>query len=82
MRGREEREEWWVGGAAGKEVWGTGQRKQNFFFSLFRATLMAHGGSQARGGIRAVAATLCHSHSHAGSKPRLQPTQLTATPDP
>ena len=53
-----------------------------FFFSLFRATLMAHGGSQARGGIRAVAATLCHSHSHAGSKPRLQPTQLTAMPDP
>jgi len=33
--------------------------------------------------IRAVAASLHHSHSNAGSKPRLQPTpQLTATPDP
>ena len=28
---------------------------------------MAHGGSQARGRIRAVDASLCHSHSHTGS---------------
>ena len=44
---------------------------------------MAYGGSQARGGIRAVAASLRQSHSNAGSKPRLRPTpQLTTPPDP
>jgi len=32
-----------------------------FFFCLFRAASRAHGGSQARGQIRAVAAILCHS---------------------
>ena len=49
-------------------------------FWLFRATLVAHGGSQARGWMRATAAGLCHSHSNLGSKPHLQPTpQLTAT---
>ena len=57
-----------------------------FFFCLFafsRATLMAHGGSQARGPIGAAAASLCHGHSNVGSKPYLQPTpQLTATLDP
>ena len=48
-----------------------------------KAAPVAYGGSQARGLIRAVAASLCHSHSNAGSEPRLQPTpQLTATPDP
>ena len=56
------------------------------FFSLFafsRAAPAAHGGSQARGLIRAVAAGLYQSHSNAGSEPRLRPTpQLTATPDP
>jgi len=42
----------------------------------------AYGGSQARGGIGAVATGLRQSHSNAGSEPRLQPTpQLTATPD-
>ena len=42
----------------------------------------AHGGFQGRGWIRAVAASLRHSHSHARSKLRLQATgQLTATPD-
>ena len=52
-------------------------------FCLFRAAPTAHRGSQARGPIRAVAAGLRHSHSHAGSEPHLQPTpQLTATPDP
>ena len=44
---------------------------------------MAHGGSQARGLIGAVAAGLCQSHSDTRSKPRLRPTsQLTATLDP
>jgi len=42
----------------------------------------AHGGSQARGAIGAVATGLRQGHSNAGSEPRLQPTpQLTATPD-
>ena len=42
---------------------------------------MAYGGSQARGVIAAVAAGLCHSHSNARYKPRLQLIpQLTATP--
>ena len=36
-----------------------------FVFCLFRAARAAHGSSQARGWIRAVAAGLCHSHSHA-----------------
>ena len=39
-----------------------------FCFCLFRATPIAHGSSQARGRIRAVAAGLCQSHSHARSK--------------
>ena len=44
---------------------------------------MAYGGSQARGRIGAVAASLRQSHSNAESEPHLQPTpQLTATPDP
>ena len=38
---------------------------------LFRAALMAYGGSQAKGRIRASAATLCHSHSNKGSEPHL-----------
>ena len=58
----------------------------HFFFGLFafsRATPMAHGGSQARGLIGAVATGLCHSHSNAGSELRLQPTpHLMAMPDP
>ena len=54
-----------------------------FFYCLFRATPWEYGGSQAKGRIRAIATGLSHSHSNAGSKPRLQPTpQLTATPDP
>ena len=57
-----------------------------FFFFLFafsRAAPATHGGSQARGLVRAVAASLHLSHSRAGSEPRLQPTpQLTAKPDP
>ena len=57
-----------------------------FFFCLFAiswATLMAFGGSQARGQIRAVGTGLRHSHSNSGSKPHLQPTpQVIAMPDP
>jgi len=51
------------------------------FLSFPRAAPEAHGGSQARGVIGAVAAGL--HHSHMGSEPHLQPTpQLMATPDP
>ena len=54
-----------------------------FLFLLFRTTPVAHGGSQARGHIGAVAPGLHHSHINAGSKPSRPPTpQLTATPDP
>ena len=54
-----------------------------FFFCLFRATPTANGGSQAKGQIGAVAASLPHSHSNAGSKLNLRPTpQLKATSDP
>ena len=54
-----------------------------FFFCLFRAVPMTCGGSQARGGIGAVAASLCHSHSSEGSEALLLPTpQLLATSDP
>ena len=50
---------------------------------FFRSTPTAHGGSQARGSIRAIAASLHHSHSNTGSQPCLRPTpQPTATPDP
>ena len=56
------------------------------FFGLFAfsgAAPVAYGGSQARGPMGAVAASLRQSHSNAGSKPSLQPTpQLTPTPDP
>ena len=54
-----------------------------FILLVFRASPVAYGGSQARGLIGTTAASLRHSHSKAGSKPRLWPTpQLTATPDP
>ena len=52
-------------------------------FCLFRAALVAHGGSQARGQLNASVTGLHHSHSNTRSEPRLQPTpQLTAMPDP
>ena len=55
-----------------------------FFFFLLafsRATPEAYGGSQAQGLIGAVAAGHSHSHSNAGSEPRLRSApQLTATP--
>ena len=54
-----------------------------FFVCFFRAAPAAYGGFQARGLIRAVAAGLPHSHSHARFEPHLRPTpQLTAMPDP
>ena len=53
------------------------------FLLLFRAAPLAYGGFQARGPIKAIAATLHHSHSNTGSEMHLQPTpQLMATPDP
>jgi len=57
-----------------------------FFFFVFLLFLWAaptaHGGSQARGPIGAVATGLRQSHSNSGSELHLQPTpQLTATPD-
>ena len=48
------------------------------FFGLFAISYvapMAHGGSQARGRIRAVATSPHHSHSNSGSEMCLQPTQ-------
>ena len=54
-----------------------------FLFLFFRATHVAHGGSQARGRIGAGAPSLRHSHSKARSELHLWPTpQLTAMPDP
>ena len=58
----------------------------SFFFCPFAicwAAPAAYEGSQARGWIGAAATSLHHSHSNAGSEPRLQPaTQLTTTLDP
>ena len=55
-----------------------GTMKNTFVFLLFRVTPAAYGGSQARGQIRAAAASLYHSHSNIGSEPHLRPTsQLT-----
>ena len=52
-------------------------------FCPFRDAPMAYGGSQARGPIRATAASPYQSHSNARSEPCQRPTpQLTATPDP
>ena len=42
-----------------------------FFVCFFRAAPEAYGGPQARGQIRATAASLCHSHSNARSEPHL-----------
>ena len=51
-------------------------------FAFCSAVPAAHGGSQARGPVGAVAAGLRQSHSSTGSEPRLRPRpQLTATPD-
>ena len=45
--------------------------KSSFFFFFFMAAPEAHGSSQVRGLIRAVATSLHHSHSNAGSEPSL-----------
>ena len=72
----------WLGEALGRNF---ASKTFFFFFGLFAiswATPVAYGGSQARGRIGAVAASLRQSHSNTRSEPRLQPTpQLTATPD-
>ena len=44
-----------------------------YFICLFRAAPSAYGSSQARGQIRASAASLCHSHSNTRSEPQLAP---------
>ena len=50
---------------------------------LLRATPTAYGGSQARGLIGAVAASLCHSHSNVRSEWCLRLTpQLMGMSDP
>ena len=66
-----------------------GSLNLNFFFLFFClfaiswATPVAHGGSQARGPIRAVAPSLRQSHSNTRSEQSRRPTpQLMATPDP
>ena len=52
------------------------------FFFIFRAAPVAYGISQAKGQIRAAAASLC-SHGNTRYEPHLQFTsQLAATPDP
>ena len=57
--------------------------KKKFFFVFSRAVPTAYGGSQARGLIGAVVASLHQSHRNTGSKLSLQPTpQIMATPDP
>ena len=48
------------------------------FFCLFRTAPVAYGDSQHRGGIRATAAGLCHSHSNTRSKSHLWPTLSAA----
>ena len=54
-----------------------------FVFVFLLCVSAAPGGSQARGRIGALAASLHQSHSKVGSKLCLQPTpQLTAAPDP
>ena len=55
-------------------------QRKHFFF---RAAPVAYVGSQARGRITVVAASLHHSHSNTGPKPSLWPMpQLTATLNP
>ena len=65
------------------QVYSTSVHALSSCFLLFTAAPMAYGGSQAGGRIGAIATSLHHNHSKAGSEPRLQPTpQLTAMPDP
>ena len=68
----------------------TAQKLRSFFFFFFfglfgfsGAASAAYGGSQARGGMGAIAAGLLQSHSNEGSELCLRPTpQHTAMPDP
>ena len=54
-----------------------------FWFFFFKDAPAAYGISQARGRIKATAASLHHSYSNAGSEPCLRPTpQLMARLDP
>ena len=54
-----------------------------FSFFLFIAAAAEYGSSQARGQIRAVAASLHYSHSNARSELHLQPIlKLVAMPNP
>ena len=53
-----------------------------FFFLAFRATLAAHGSCQARGRIRAAAASLYHSRRKSDPSCMRPTSQLTATQDP
>ena len=54
-----------------------------FFSFLFRVIPVAYGSSQARGQIRAAAASLHHNQGNARSEPHLRPPpQLLATLDP
>ena len=57
-----------------------------FFFGFFWeewGTFAAYRNSQARGQIRAAAASLRHSHSNTGSEPHLRPMpHLVAMPAP
>ena len=73
-----------VGGTAKKRKKNSEEKGFLFFFIFFfRAAPIACGGSQARSQIRAIAASLHHSHSNAGSEPHLRPTpQLTVMLDP
>ena len=50
----------------------------SFFLYVFRAAPAAHGSSQARGHIGAVATGLHHSHSNARSEPSLRSAYTTA----
>ena len=53
-----------------------------FFICLFRAAPLAYEGSQGRGQIGVVTASLHHSHSNGGSETCLRPTlQLMVTLD-
>ena len=55
----------------------------SFFFFFFRAALVACGGSQAMGRIRAASGSLHHSHTKARSEPHLRRIpQLVAMLDP
>ena len=68
------------------------ERKKSIFFIIVIFGFLSiqhpprpetYGSSQARGLIGAVATSLHHSHSNAGSRLHLRPTpQLRATPDP